>query len=121
MPTFLYGFGYEDKYEMDANRRNNSDWESSKGVFIDAPSEADALQWGREIAEAFLRYEHDDPSVSWKALGYADWIEPDPSSCVWKHCLSFFPSVRVGEFPELSRMTTAAYVAWCKEHGLEDF
>ena len=64
MPTFLYGFGYEQKDEMDYNRRTGSDLESSTGVFIDAPSEAEALAWGYEISEAFLRYAHGAPSVS---------------------------------------------------------
>jgi hypothetical protein len=81
MPTFLYGFGYEHKDEMEYNRRTGSDLESSTGVFIDAPSGADALAWGREISEAFLRHAHGDPAVSWKALNYAHWIEADPASC----------------------------------------
>ena len=120
MPIFLYGFGYEDKIDMECNRRTGSDYESSTGVFIDAGSEEEALEWGREISEAFVRYEHDDPSVSWRALGYAHWIEHDQESGSWKHCLSFFPRVRVGEFPDFSRMTTKAYVDWCKENGLQD-
>ena len=67
-----------------------------------------------------MRYAHGDPSVSWRALRYAHWIEPDPESSSWKHCLSFFPKVRVGEFPDFARMTTKAYVDWSKEHGLPD-
>jgi hypothetical protein len=118
MPRFLYGFGYEQKDEMAHNLRTGSDFESSTGVFIDAPSEAEALAWGREISEAFLRHAHGDPSVSWRALGYTHWIEPDPASCSWKHCLSCFPTVRVGEFPDFSRMTPQAYADWCKEQGL---
>jgi hypothetical protein len=120
MPAFLYGFGYEDKDEMEYNRLTNSDFESSTGVLIDAPSEADALAWGIEISEAFLRHIHRDPAVSWKALNYAHWIEADPESCSWKHCLSFFPRVRVGELPDFSQMTSEAYVRWSKEHGLRD-
>jgi hypothetical protein len=118
MPAYLYGFGYEQKDEMDYNRRTGADFESSTGVFIDAPSEAEALEWGREICEAYVRYEHGDPSISWRHLGYAHWIEPDPETCSWKHCLSFFPRVRVGEFPDFSRMTTKAYQDWSREHGL---
>jgi hypothetical protein len=118
MPTFLYGFGYEDKIDMEVNRRLGTDYESSTGVFIDAASEEGVLEWGREISEAFLRYEHDDPSISWRAIGYAHWIESDPPSCDWKHCLSFFQRVRVGEFPDFSRMTTEAYYDWCRENGL---
>jgi hypothetical protein len=120
MPTFLYGFGYEDKDEMEYNRRTDSDFESSTGVFIDAPSETDALAWGREISEAFLRHAHGDPAASWKALDYAHWIEADPASCSWKHCLSFFPRVRVGEFPDFSRMTPEAYSDWSREHESRD-
>ena len=120
MPTFLYGFGYEQKDEMECNRRTGSDSESSTGVFIDALSEADALVWGREISEAFLRYTHDDPVVSWKTLGYAHWIEEDPQTCPWKHCLSFFPRVCVGELPDFSQMTAEAYVRWGRENGSQD-
>jgi len=69
MPTFPYGFGFEQKDEMDYNRRAGSDFELLTGVFIEAASEAEALKWGREISEAFVRRAHGDPSVSWRALG----------------------------------------------------
>jgi hypothetical protein len=105
---------------MEYNRRTGSDFESSTGVFIEAPSDADALAWGSEISEAFLRHAYGDSAISWKALDYAHWIEADPASCSWKHCLSFFPTVRVGQFPEFSQMTAEAYARWCREHGLRD-
>lgn len=103
MPEFLYGFGYEQKDEMEYNRRTDSDFESSTGVFIDAATEAESREWGREIAEAFVHYAHDDPSISWRAIGYADWIEQDPESSSWKHCLLFFPRVRAVSF-QISRV-----------------
>ena len=90
MPTFLFRFGYEDALEMKCNAGTGSDYESSNGVFIEADSEADALAWGCEIAEQFMKHEHGAPSISWRALGYAHWIETDPETCSWRHCLSFF-------------------------------
>jgi|ERR1043166_4469066 hypothetical protein len=120
MPTYLYGFGYEDKLEMECNDRTGSDYESSKGVFIEASSEAEALTWGCEIAELFMRHEHDgDPSISWRARGYAHWIQPHPETSSWSHCLPFLQRVRVGELPDFSRMTSRAYVEWSKANGLD--
>jgi len=43
MPSFLFGFGYEDAIDMKCNAETGSDYESSKGVFIEADSEAEAL------------------------------------------------------------------------------
>ena len=120
MESYLFGFGCEGPIDMECNDGEGTDYESSRGVFIEAASESEALAWGREIAEAFMKYEHaGNSTISWKALGYAHWIESDPENCAWSHCLSFFPRVKVGELPEFSRMTTRAYIEWCRANGMD--
>ncbi len=49
MPTYLFGFGYEDALEMKCNAETGSDYESSTGVFIEADSEAEALAWAPRL------------------------------------------------------------------------
>jgi hypothetical protein len=120
MSSYLFGFGYEDALEMKCNAEWGTDYESSTGVFIEANSEEEATAWGCEIAEAFMRYENDgDPSISWRACGYAHWIEANPETSDWSHCLSYFQRVKVGEFPDFDRMTSRAYVEWCKANGID--
>ena len=118
MPSYLFIFGYEDSVEMKCNDECGTDYESSKGVLIEAVSPEEALAWGREIAEAFMRHENDgDPSISWRARDYAHWIEPHPERSSSSHCLSFFQRVKVGGFPDFARMTSRAYVDWLRANG----
>ena len=118
MPSYLFGFGYEGPLEMKCNDETGSDYESSVGVFIEADSETEALAWGCEIAERYMKHEHGgDPSISWRARGYAYWIESHPETSSWSHCLTFFQRVTVGEFPVFARMTSRAYVEWSRANG----
>ena len=97
---FLYVFGYETPAQMEANAAHGWDDEDSAAVFIEAESAEEALEWGRQVSERFLSELHGDPSVSWDALGYAHWIEDDPSKRWSAEGLSQVPRVRRGEFPE---------------------
>jgi len=81
-------------------------------VFISAESRDAALAWAERIGESLLRYVNDDPTLNWKELGYACWIEESPSTCVWNHCLDFFQHVHLGELPDFRRMTADAYRDW---------
>ena len=92
------------------------DYESSTGVFITAPSEADAISWGEHIGEALHRFVNGDSSLRWKDSGYFCWIEHEPAVSGWQHCLSFFQHVEAGEMPDLTRMTTDAYEEWQKSN-----
>jgi hypothetical protein len=100
MPRFLYVFGYETPAQLRANAANGWDDEDSEALFIEAESEDEALKWGREVSERFMRQLHGDSSVSWTALGYAHWIEADPAGRGWRaEDVARLPVVRSGEFP----------------------
>ena len=116
--SYLVGFCY---HEPGANKMAQSglmeDYESSTGVFIDAPSADEALAWGETVAEALFRHIHGDASLDWKAAGYFAWIEESPQTGSWKHCLGFFPRVAIGQMPDFERMNGDAYLQWMDEHG----
>jgi hypothetical protein len=54
--VFVFHFGYETPEQAAANSAHGWDGESSQWVGIDAPDEATALAWGREVAERFVRH-----------------------------------------------------------------
>ena len=95
MPTFLYSFGYETPLQNVNNAQHGWDDEDSRAVLIDAEDEQAAQAWGKEIAEYFVKLLYPDDRVSWKKLGYADWVETPG------HLAKAAPHVRVGEFPDL--------------------
>ena len=93
LPVFLCTFGYESPAEREQNERHGTDFESSKAIWIDAESEADALNWGREIAEQFY---HLLCGRSWRKDNYACWTEP------WRPLDHVLPIVGVGELPDFT-------------------
>ena len=116
--TYLVGFCFHEPgaYEM-AQRGLMEDYESSTGVFVNAPSAEEALAWGETVAEALFRHIHGDASLDWKAAGDFAWIEESPQTGAWKHCLGFFPRVAIGQMPDFDRMSGDAYEEWMAEHG----
>jgi hypothetical protein len=95
------------------------DFESSTGLFIDANSQEEAIDWAEIVAEALLRKSNNDETLNWKDLGYRCHIMQTPERSAWNHCLSFFQRVHVGEWPDLSAMGTAAYSKWAEENGIK--
>ncbi|MFT3881815.1 MAG: hypothetical protein QM703_19415 [Gemmatales bacterium] len=96
MPCFQFGFGFESPRQFHNNAAHGWDDENSQEVLILADDEASAIRWGREISERFIQLLFKDESVSWKKLGYANWIEP--------HCEGQEDQqlVVVGEYPDFS-------------------
>lgn len=101
MKQYNFMFGYESPVEYEVNNRLGSDDESSALVIITAGSEAEALAWGAEIAEQFLRDLFHDPAVSWKQRRYASWIEDDLSDYV-RYDQVEIPQCQIGEYPDMS-------------------
>jgi hypothetical protein len=99
---YLFIFGYEDPAERESNDSQGTDYESSGAVRIIAADEKQALSWGREIAERFVATIYRDPTVSWKQLGYAAWIEEHPDDHLRQHW-NDIAVVRVGEHPSKLR------------------
>jgi hypothetical protein len=76
MPLYLYRFGFESPRQLRNNDSHGWDDEDSQGILIEADNEASALAWGQEISERFFQHLFKNESVSWRQLGYANWIEP---------------------------------------------
>jgi hypothetical protein len=93
--VFVFRFGYETPQHAAANTRHGWDDEDSQYVLIDAPDEASALNWGRDVAERFVR---EMGGGSWRAGKFAHWIEP-LSDCPWAIGR---PVIAIGQFPTTS-------------------
>lgn len=101
MPSFIYCFGYETPRQARNNERCGWDDENSYGLTIEADSEDNTMRWGREEAERFIKLLHRDETISWKQLGFADWIL-EPRNELWE-----LPTVQEGEYPD--------YESWLRE------
>lgn len=103
LQKYLFRFGYNFPAQYLANMKHGWDDEDSKAVFILAGSENEALNWGREVAEAFVArlyaQEPETEPMSWKEGEYAHWIENDPQGeggFKPEHLLNI-PILKVGE------------------------
>jgi hypothetical protein len=119
MATFLVGIQYHEPESFALWKRGViEDYESSTGLFIEAASATAAIEWAEKVAEALLRKSNSDESLQWKDYEYGIWIEEDPEKSTRKHCLSFFPRIEVGEWPNLEEMGTPAYVKWAEANSI---
>ena len=117
MNEYVIGFGYHEPESYAAWERGvTEDFESSTGIFISAPTKEEALRWGEVVAGELFRRLNPKEARTWKEVGHDLWIEENPASCSWKHCLGFFQHVHVGEAPDFTEMGTPAYVRWMKAH-----
>lgn len=113
MPQYLIGMMFHEPEPFAQwNRGLIEDYESSTGLFIEAPSAPEVIAWGEQVAQALLRRVNYDDSLDWKSFGYFCWLEESPETSCWNHCLDFFLRVRVSQMPDLEQMGTAAYVRW---------
>jgi len=98
---YLYIFGYEDPSERKSNSECGADFESSGQVRIIATDEEEALNWGRNISERFVKFIYGNDQMSWKDERFASWIEHDPDEYLlskWEKIIV----VKVGEYPDFS-------------------
>ena len=99
---YLFHFGYEDPAERQSNAQQCTDFESSAEFWIEAPSEADALAWGTQVAEAFVRYifeRADQTPYSWIEANFAHWFDASSDSAE----ISFVPLGAMPDFATLVR------------------
>ncbi|XAM00879.1 hypothetical protein OT109_05730 [Phycisphaeraceae bacterium D3-23] len=97
MHTYVYGFGYENPKQLSGNITRGWDDEDNQAILITACSEEEALAWGRQIAEAFLKLLFQDESVSWQDRNYADRIEQLEKSWPGQQC------VNAGVMPDFTK------------------
>lgn len=102
MPAFTFVFGYASLEDMTANRHGH-DQESCAAVRIVASSESGALDWGREIAEWYLKRLTADENYSWKRHGFASWIERNPDQGLIDTA-DEIGEVSAGDYPEYDVM-----------------
>ncbi len=117
MAEFLIGFCYHEPEPFRLwNEGAIEDYESSTAIFVAAETMETALAWAKQVAEALHRRENGDPNLDWNGEYHA-WHEGEPNSSSWGHALPFFQHVEVGEWPDMSRMGTNAYVKWANANG----
>jgi hypothetical protein len=113
MAKYLVGIMYHEPEPFAQWQRGLiEDFESTTGLLIEADSPEAAVAWGEQVGQALLRHVNDDDTLDWRALGYFCWVEESPAESPWTLCLDFFQHVRAGQWPDLERMTTAAYRRW---------
>ena len=101
MPIFLFRFGYETPAQHRNNKARGWDDEDSQAVFIEASGSDAALEWGREIAEQYVRklWSIDgDSGPGWKESEFAHWIETDEGE-IARANEHGVPRVGTGEHP----------------------
>jgi hypothetical protein len=99
LQPFLFSFGFETPAERRSNDSAGTDFESSWSVWIDAESSGAAMEWGRQVAEAFVRELYERAGIethSWTAGAFAHWIESDAPRD------ESSPSVVIGEMPDFA-------------------
>lgn len=100
----LFRFGYCTPAQWAANAKHGWDDESSSAFFVESASEDEALEWGREVAEAYVRHlfaqAGSEDSPSWKDADFAHWIEDAPDEVFPVATLASLPRVRVGDLPD---------------------
>ncbi len=116
---YLVGVMYHEPEPYDLWKRGLiEDYESSTGLFVEAESAEAAVAWGEQVGQALLRHANGDATLDWKSLGYFCWVEASPQDSGWMHGLGHFQHVRAGQWPEVERMTTAAYTRWLEQESL---
>jgi hypothetical protein len=119
MNPFLIGLSWCDPEEVAACKRAglDDDPRCSTGIFINADTAEEALYWGEAVANKYMEFLFREKNYVPEALEVFCWIEANPASSSWKHCLAFFQRIPVGQNPDFRELTTEAYSAWCRKMG----
>jgi hypothetical protein len=72
---YLYIFGYQTPQQVALAATDQHSEESSEALFIEAESPEQALAWGREISDNFVRRLFHDQPIDWKSMNYVHWVE----------------------------------------------
>jgi hypothetical protein len=106
MPTkYLYIFSYKTPEQSHAVPAETVE-ESCEACFIEADCPENALAWGREVSEAYVRKLFKDESISWKTAGYAHWVESEPQNEYPHDLLAGLPVVSCGDHPRFASLQT---------------
>jgi len=105
MAKYLYIFGYQTPEQVVNAARQGIPDEASRALFIEADSPEQALAWGREVSEEFVRRLFPGQQVSWKALNFAQWIESAPQTEYPAEILAQLPAIACGSYPDFDRLS----------------
>jgi hypothetical protein len=100
---YLYVFGYRTPEQMALASTNENAEESSQALFIIAESGAQALEWGREISDQYVRQLFGDRPIDWKSMNFAHWVESEPQMEYPAAILEKLPVVNYGNYPDFKR------------------
>jgi hypothetical protein len=82
LAKYLFCFGFESPTEWQTNAEQGTDFESSKAIWVAAPSRQKALAAGRKFAENWVEELFRSAGVAgyegWTAGHFAHWIEDRP-------------------------------------------
>ncbi len=91
------------------------DYEASTAIFIYAENEEQALNWGEVVARALFRHVNPVTDKVWDDFYYDCWVE-DIRVSSWSPIFGFFQHINVGIMPDISMMTSEAYIRWYEEN-----
>jgi hypothetical protein len=97
---YLYIFGYQTPEQLARAAEDEHTEEASEAVFIEAESAEQALAWGRQISEEYVRSLFGDLVIDWKSKNFAHWVEEDPQNEYPKDILENIPVVSYGQHPD---------------------
>jgi hypothetical protein len=104
MAKFLYVFAYQTPAQVKAAAAGEYAEEASEAVFIEAESAEQALDWGKQISEDFLKRLFPQGDISWKDLNFAHWIEAEPQDEYPADLLERLPVVACGVRPQFNNL-----------------
>jgi hypothetical protein len=104
LTAYLFVFGFETPRQRRLNAAHGYDDEDSAAIWIEAAGEDEALEWGRAIANEFVRLLYRSEGVErnsdWSSDAFAHWLEPEPSPRFERTALASLPRVRCGTYPD---------------------
>ena len=102
---FVYGFGFETSAQRANNEASGWDDEDSAALLIEAESDEEAREWGRAVADAFVKWLYESPDESWANAGYADYVEEETVSRWTRDDLRNLQTVAVGQMSDLTSIS----------------
>ncbi len=104
MARYLYVFAYQTPAQVEAAARGGFAEEASEAVFIEADSAEQAMEWGQQISEEFIKSLFPQGEMSWKSQNFAHWIEAEPQAEYPADLLRRLPVVPCGVQPAFSNL-----------------
>jgi hypothetical protein len=101
---YLYIFGYQTPEQQARTGIGEDAEEASEATFIEAESAEQALAWGREISEEFVRRLFGTQVVDWKSNNFVHWVEAEPQTEYPEDILQSLPVVACGQHPDFKSL-----------------